>query len=307
MRSTTLVFWRAAALTAALMLCTFGPGRATLAAADPSGADIIDKAEELLRRAAEDGAAEVQRSISANINMVMSTRPATSFKVRNAIRAGQNAVNATARRVTEDFEIRLTEAIDDLLAAGAPIIDVSRLFDKFDVEVADKIRELRLQGVRDLASLSYHGRRTSSVRGTLVGRYELFVSQPENGRDLVKLGEVSLGESQMVRGPISTQAAEEFFEVSIDTLPRVTVLRAVRWLYRGGILIVTADDSQGQNFVRVDQDTFTLTGVDLLPERLRLALERKLADSPDVRGNIDGADGFFQSLTYVFRRLPDDR
>lgn len=298
-----------AVAAAAIMLVLSGPAGVSRAAStepiDPE--DAVARAETAIRLATERAAAEVQRTISASVNTVMTTRPATSFKVRNAIRAGQNDVNRTARNAVADLGTLVTDTIDGLLARGVPILNVSRLSDRFDTEIADAIEQLRLQGVRDLASLIYRGRRTASVRGSLVGRYELFISEPGAGRDAVKIGEVSLGDSQMVRGAISTAAVEEFFDSELGRLPRTTVLRAVRWLYRGGVFIVTSDDSQARNFVRVDQDTFTVTGVDLLPERLRIALEGVLEDSPDIRGNIDGADGFFRGLTYTFSRLPDDR
>ncbi len=301
--------WAAAVVAAAVS--SFLSGSMATARASDSGPvsppDVVEKAEAAIRLATERAAAEVQRTISANVNTVMNVRPATSFNVRNAIRAGQREVNQTAQRAVAELETRLTETIDELLERGVPILDVSRLTDRFDTEIADAIEQVRLEGVRDLASLIYRGRRTASVRGTLVGRYELFISEPLSGRPAVKVGEVSLGDSQMVRGPISTAAIEEFFETDLSGLPRSTAIRAVRWLYRGGIFIVTSDDSQARNFVRVDQDTFSVTGVDLLPERLRIALERALEDSPDIRGNIDGADGFFRGLTYTFRRLPDEQ
>lgn len=283
-------------------------GAARAAVSEPAGPpDVVDQAETAIRLATERAAAEVQRTISANVNTVMRAWPATGFKVRNTIRAGQREVNKTARDEAAHLEVLVTETINELLAHGVPILDVSRLSDKFDTEIADRIEQLRLEGVRDLASLIYRGTRTASVRGTLVGRYELLISEPQSGRRPLKIGEVSLGDSQMVRGPISTAAVEQFFDTDLDRVPRATALRAVRWLYRGGVFIVTSDDSQAQNFVRVDQDTFSVTGVDLLPERLRIALEKALEDSPDVRGNIDGADGFFRGLTYTFHRLPDDR
>lgn len=271
-------------------------------------------AERQIRLEIELGAARIQREISARINTVMTTQPPTSFRLRNAVRAGTNSINAATRAEIQWLAGLVREAVDDLIAGGAGVVDASRLADAFDTEVADQLNALALRGVRDLAGLlGSNGRRIPSVRGTAVGTYELLVSKPEDGRTPVLIGRVDLGDSQMVRGTISTAAAAEFFlapllpaPVPPIALPPTTVLRAVRWLNRGGAMAITADSSRAETFVAIDQDRFSVTGVDLLPERLRIVLERLLADTPDVRSNIDGAEGFFRSVTYTFRRIPDD-
>jgi hypothetical protein len=293
------------------MVGSHATAAAPRAAIDVSDARVL-AAEEGLRLAAEEYAARIQRSISSNVNVVMSVRPATSFKVRNAIQAAQNSVNSTSRLLRPKFQELLTDVIDRLVADGVPLGDVSRLHDQFDDEIEEQLRTLTSQGITDLASLIRNGRRSNSVRGTLVGRYELFVSQPENGRGPVKLGEVSLGDSQMIRGLISTDAAAEFFLGPIEgptpliALPPATPIKAVRWLYRGAPLVVTADDSRTSTLVPVDGQNIVIRGVDLLPERLRIVLERRLEGTPDITTNIDGADGFFKSVTYVLHRLPDE-
>jgi hypothetical protein len=293
-----------------LSLVVTGSVRPALAFEEPATPTEVIEAEEAIRLAAEEAASRIQRSVSANVNTVMERRPATSFNLRNAVRAGQNAVNAASRAARARFAQVVAEVIDDLDAGDTPIIDIIRLSEQYDSEINDNLRELTDEGVRDLASLVRNGRRTDSVRGTFVGRYELFVSQLENGREEVKIGEVTLGESQMIRGPIETEAAIEFFLDGMDVptprvvdLPSYTVLKAVRWLYRAGPMIVSNDDARVSTLAPLNAQEFSITGIDLLPERLRFELELLLEDTVDVTTNPEGVNGYFRSFTYTFRRI----
>lgn len=286
------------------------PVAASPAAEDPD--PRVRDAELRLRLEIEQSAARIQREVSSRVNSVMSTRPATSFRLRNAVQAASNSINSVTRREIARIGALVSGVVDELAKRGVAIVDVSQLADAFDTEVADQLNALSGQGVRDVAGLvGRNGRRIVSARGTASGRYTLSVSKPEDGRAPVELGIVDLGESQMIRGAISTAAAEKFFLAPLGprptplvVVPPATVLRAVRWLNRGGAMTITADDSRGETVVGVDQARFSVKGVDLLPERLRVALERRLAESPDVRSNAEGADGFFRSVTYTFERVP---
>lgn len=270
----------------------------------------LRSAERRLRLACEEGAARIQRAAAAGTNLVMTARPASTFRLRNARREALNRIDRAARRARADFAALLDQEIDRLIAQGVPIGDVSRLFDQFDEEVDQRLRDLDLQGSRDVSNLIIGGNRTSTSRGLLAGTYDLFVSEPLAGRGPVRLGRVTLGANHLVRGPISTQAAAEFFLTRLDGqtprldgLPRTTALRGVRWMYRSAAFSISNDDGRAVEFVPLNADEFDVTGIDLLPERLRIDLERRLENSLDVRANPDGADGFFRSVTYTFRRV----
>lgn len=276
-------------------------------------ADAVLEAEREIRLAAEAAAAKIQRTVSAQINQVMARRPATSFNLRNAVQRAQNAINAASREARAELAGFVLETVEELRGEDLPLIDLVRLSERFDTELDEPLRDLTLEGVRDIASLVRNGRRTNSVRGTFVARYELFVSQPENGRAAVKLGEVTLGESQMIRGPIDTAAALDFFldgepvpTPRVVDLPEYTVLRAVRWLYRAGPMIVSSDDARVNTLVPLNATEFSLTGIDLLPERLRFEIEQLVKDSTEVTTNPGGVDGYFRGFTYTFRRVIEE-
>lgn len=272
----------------------------------------IDAAEAALRIAAENRAVEIQNAASSAINKVMARRPATTFNVRNEIRQGNNQINAAAREVRGEFAVIVKRVIDNLLGDDVPVGDVSRLSDAFDTEVDDQLTRLAREGVQDVSSLLRGARRVASVRGTFPGRYELSVSLPGSNRDEVVLGRILLTEGNNIRGPISTAAATEFFLAPLpgptpvlEELPDTVLLRAVRWLSRAGALVVSTKDGRTDTFAGVEATEFSITGVDLLPARLRIELERQLEGTTDITSNPDGADGFFKSVTYTFRRVAE--
>lgn len=272
----------------------------------------IDDAELVLRVAAENRAVAIQNQVSLSINQVMARRPATTFNVRNAIRAAGNAINAAARTVRGEFDEVLRRVLDDLIDAGVPRGEVSRISDAFDTEVDANLVRLAREGVEDASSLLRGARRIASVRGTFAGRYELSVSLPGDNRGEVKLGRILLTEGNNIRGPISTDAAIEFFlgplpgpTPVISDLPETVLLRAVRWLSRAGAMVVSTKDGRAGTFAGVEAQEFSVTGVDLLPVRLRVELERRLEGTPDITSNPVGADGFFKSVTYTFRRVTE--
>lgn len=272
----------------------------------------VGEAEKVLRIAAENRAVALQNQISQSINQVMARRPATTFNVRNAIRSANNAINATARLLRGDFAEAVQRVIDGLIEDGVPRGEISLISDAFDTEVDAQLTTLARAGVDDVSSLLRGARRIASVRGTFTGRYELSVSLPGSNRDEVVLGRILLTAGNNIRGPISTDAAIEFFlgplagpTPRIDDLPETVLLRAVRWLSRAGAMVVSTKDGRADTFAGVEAQEFSVTGVDLLPVRLRIELERRLAGTPDITSNPDGADGFFKSVTYTFRRVAE--
>jgi hypothetical protein len=270
----------------------------------------VADAELVLRIAAENRAVAIQNQVSLSINQVMARRPATTFNVRNAIRAAGNAINGVARTVRVEFAEVLQRVLDDLIDAGVPRGEVSLISDAFDTEVDANLVRLSREGVDDVSSLLRGARRIASVRGTFAGRYELSVSLPGGNRAEAKLGRILLTDGNNIRGRISTDAAIEFFlgplpgpTPVIRDLPDTVLLRAVRWLSRAGAMVVSTKDGRADTFAGVDAQEFSITGVDLLPVRLRVELERRLAGTSDITSNPDGADGFFKSVTYTFRRV----
>lgn len=289
---------------ALLVLAAVSSGRAAETRPEVAGAEMA------LRIAAENRAVEIQNQVSLSINQVMAKRPATTFNVRNAIRAANNAINGASRLVRGEFVEVLQRVIDDLVEDGVPRGEVSLVSDAFDTEADENLVRLTREGVEDVSSLLRGARRVSSVRGTFAGRYLLSVSLPASNRSEIQLGSILLTEGNNIRGPISTTAATEFFlgplpgpTPRIDGLPNTVLLRAVRWLSRAGAMVVSTKDGRVSTFAGVEAEEFSITGVDLLPVRLRVELERRLAGTPDITSNPDGADGFFKSVTYTFRRV----
>ena len=301
----SFVYCRAAQAAAAFVLAS------ALVLAPAVAADTpVEIAERDLRIAAESAADRIQRQVSASINVVMARRPATTFNIRNEIRRATNAIRAAATVAGGAFAARLETSLDTLDDSGGTVVDVSRVRDSLGRDIPADLSALVAEGIRDVASLQRNGNRVTSVRGTLVGRYELFVSKPEDARARVRLGVVALGESQLIRGAISTSAASEFFLAplagptpALTELPASIQIRAVRWLYRGGAFVVSTREARTDRFVSVEPDAFSISGVDLLPARTRIEIERRLAGSADIRSNPDGADGFFRSVTYTFQRI----